>query len=114
MKARPSLPGVLSLVPLAGFLWLMFYAYVAYLQGGYWPPIYGQPDPTNIRPWITGYILMGVLMAFMFASPVSLLAVVWISSRRGWILLLRNLSVFALGAVLFATELLRLKEWLVD
>jgi hypothetical protein len=59
MKARPSLPGVLSLVPLAGFLWLMFYAYVAYLRGGYWPPVYGRPDPTNIRPWITGYVLMG-------------------------------------------------------
>ena len=114
MKARPSLPGVLSFVPLAGFLWLMFYAYVAYLQDGYWPPVYGRPDPTNIRPWITGYLLMGVLMAFIFASPVSLLVMVWLSSHRAWIVLLRHVSVFALGAVLFATELLRLSEWLLD
>jgi hypothetical protein len=114
MKVRPSLPGVLSLVPLAGFVWLMFYAYVAYRQGGYWPPVYGRPDPTNIRPWLTGYILMGVLMAFLLASPISLVAVVWISSRREWMVLLKHLSVFALGAVLFATQLMRLKEWLVD
>jgi hypothetical protein len=105
---------MLSIVPLAGFLWLMLYAYLAYLQEGYWPPVYGRPDSKNIGPWITGYILMGILIAFMCASPVSLLAMVWTSSRQTWSTLLRHLSVFALGTVLFATELLRLRDWLVD
>lgn len=126
MKARASMPGVLSIVPLAGFLWLMLYAYIAYLQEGYWPPVYGRPDPTNIRPWITGDVLMGVLMVFMFGSPAALAALLWTSSRRalrastsrekvrGWATLMRQVSVFALGAVLFATELLRLKDWLLD
>lgn len=114
MKARTSAPEFLSFIPLAGFLWLLFYAYVAYLQAGHWPSMYGRPDPTSIGPWITGYALMGVLMAFMFASPLALIAIVWFSSKRGWLALFRPVSIFTLGAILFSSELLHLQEWLLD
>lgn len=124
MKARPTLPGLLSFVPLAGFLWLMLYAYVAYRQGGYWPPLYGRPDPTSLQPWGTGHVFMGILMVFMAASPLALPPMLWTSIRRAlrasdekvrpWATLLRQAAVFTLGAVLFATELLRHHEWLVD
>src|SRR5687768_15399394 len=82
MKGRPSLPGLMSLVPIAGFLWLMLYAGIAYSQAGYWPPVYGRPDPTSIGPWITGYVLMGVLLAFMFASPVAFGVLLWTGANH--------------------------------
>src|SRR5688500_16614409 len=123
MKARLSLPGVLSLIPLGGFCWLTLYAYLAYLQGGYWPPVYGRPDPTS---WATGYALMGGLMTLIVASSLSLPLMLWTSSRwvlgartsqekiHRWWAFVRQVSVFTLGAVMFATELLRLREWLLD
>ena len=117
MKIRPSLSGIVAVVPLAGFLWLMLYAYLASLQVGHWP-FSGNPDPKSVGSSITGYAAMGLLIAFMCASPIAFAAVIWDGARRTlrgeWTPFLRRLSVFAVGAVLFTTQLLRLSDWLID
>src|SRR5688500_2306415 len=82
MKARLTLQSLLPFVPLMGFVWLLFYGYVAYLEAGHWPPVYGRPDPTSIRPWIAGDVLMGILMMCMAATPIAFVAMLWVSSRR--------------------------------
>jgi len=123
MNVRPSIPGLLSFLPFVGFLWLMSYTYLAYLHAGYWPPLYGRPDPTS---WAAGHALMGGLLVLMIIAPLALPVMLWMSSRRVfraptsqertrklWALV-REVSVFALGAVLFVTELLRHSEWLLD
>ena len=96
---------------------LMLYAYLAFRTVGHWP-VSSNPDPTSIGPWISGYILMGLLIAFMAASPIAFAAVIWDGARRTlqgeWMPFLRRIGVFAFGAVLFTTQLLRLSGWLID
>jgi uncharacterized membrane protein len=122
MKIRVWFPGLLSVVPLAGFLWLMLYAYVGSQHVGHWP-VYGRPDPTSIR---AGYAFMGVLVVLIFATPMAFSAVVWMSARLALtaptsrekimrsIAAVAQVAVVAAGVVLFAAELLRLREWLPD
>src|SRR5687767_5962636 len=98
MKAHRSFAELVSWVPLGGFLWLMLYAYLAYLQVGHWPR-YARPDPTTVGPWLTGYALMGLLIAFLFATPVALAALIGNSlgrpEQRRPSVLVRRLGVFA-------------------
>jgi len=122
IRIRVWFPGLLSVVPLMGFLWLMLYAYLASQHVGHWP-IYGRPDPTSIR---AGYAFMGVLVMLIVATPAAFSAVVWMSVRRALTgstsreRLMRaataaaRVVVVVAGTVLFAAELLRLRDWLLD